>query len=172
MPEIGIQMVGYENTFFIQDNAATEKFRKRTGVPHIKKHYEEITEPIAKIVFADYDQENIDKTDAVIKAHPLYQKYSYIQSEKTLYEILPKGVDKGTVLLKMAEVLGIERSKTVAVGDYDNDVAMIEKAGVGIAVANASPDAKAVANHITVSNEEHAIAKIISDIENKKIVFE
>ena len=172
VPEIGIQMVGYDNTYFSRVNDATERFRLRTGVPDIKMHYRDVTESIAKIVFADYDQENINKTEAVIKAHPLYGNYSYIQSEQTLYEILPKGVDKGTVLLKMAEVLGIDRSKTVAVGDYDNDIAMIKEAGVGIAVANASPDAKAVAKYVTVSNEEHAIARIISDIENGNIVFE
>jgi hydroxymethylpyrimidine pyrophosphatase-like HAD family hydrolase len=46
---------------------------------------------------------------------------------------------------------------------------MIREAGVGIAVANATPEAKAAADLVTVSNEEHAIAKIISDIECGRI---
>ena len=46
---------------------------------------------------------------------------------------------------------------------------MLKAAGLGVAVANATPEAKAAADLVTVSNEEHAIAKIISDIENGKI---
>ena len=43
--------------------------------------------------------------------------------------------------------------------------------GVGVAVANARDSVKAVADYITVSNEEHAIARIIKDIEDGKITF-
>ena len=172
VPSIGIQVVAYERTYFALDNEATEKFRRRTGVPHIKKHYRDVTEPIAKIVFADYDSNNLEKVDDCLKSHPLAQNYGFMRSEETLYEILPKGIDKGTVLLKMAEILGIDRKKTVAVGDYDNDIGMLKAAGAGVAVANASENAKSAAKYITVSNEEHAIAKIISDIENGKIIFE
>lgn len=172
VPGIGIQVVAYERTYFSSDNPATEKFRMRTQLPHLKKYYRDVTEPIAKIVFADYDSNNLEKVDACLKSHPLSQNYGFMRSEETLYEILPKGIDKGTVLLKMAEILGIDRKKTVAVGDYDNDIGMLKVAGAGVAVANASEGAKAAASYITVSNDEHAIAKIISDIENKKIVFE
>ena len=171
VPGIGIQIVAYEQTYFARDNEATEKFRIRTGVPHLKKYYTDVTEPIAKIVFADYDSANIEKVDACLKSHPLAQNYGFMRSEETLYEILPKGIDKGTVLLKMAEILGIDRKKTVAVGDYDNDIGMLKAAGAGVAVANASENAKVAAKYITVSNEEHAIAKIISDIESGKILL-
>ena len=61
--------------------------------------------------------------------------------------------------------MGIDKNKIVAIGDFENDVEMIKKAGVGIAVANACPAAKEVADIVTVSNEEHAIAKIIYSIE-------
>ena len=60
-------------------------------------------------------------------------------------------------------------SHTVALGDYNNDVAMIRMAGVGIAVANATEEAKNAADRITVSNEEHAIAKVIEEIESGEI---
>ena len=46
---------------------------------------------------------------------------------------------------------------------------MLEKASVGVAVANATDNLKKVADYITVSNEEHAIAKIISDIEEGRL---
>ena len=72
-------------------------------------------------------------------------------------------------------VLNICDISTVVSGDdisadvVSADVSMLSVAGAGIAGANASPDAKAAAKYITVSNEEHAIARIIADIENGKI---
>ena len=56
-------------------------------------------------------------------------------------------------------------------GDYNNDVAMIREAALGIAVSNAVPEAKAAADAVTVSNEEHAIARIISDLESGVLQF-
>ena len=66
---------------------------------------------------------------------------------------------------KLAELLGVDMRRTIALGDYNNDIGMLRAAGVGIAVANACPEAKAAADRVTVSNEESAIARVISDIE-------
>ena len=68
--------------------------------------------------------------------------------------------------MKMCELLSIDPARSVAVGDYDNDVSMIKAAGMGIAVANATPSVMAVADSVTVSNEEHAIARIIYDLDS------
>ena len=91
--------------------------------------------------------------------------FDFIRSERTLYEILPKGANKGTALCKMAELLGIKQERTIAVGDYNNDISMIKAAGAGFAVANAVDEVKAVADHITVSNNESAIAAIVDRLD-------
>ena len=96
--------------------------------------------------------------------NPKADAFDCIRSEKLLYEILPKGVSKGSVLCKMAELLNIPMENTIAVGDYDNDVSMLQAAGSSYAVANAVDKAKAVADFVTVSNDEHAIAAIINDM--------
>ena len=61
--------------------------------------------------------------------------------------------------------LGIDPRRTIAVGDYDNDIGMLRTAGLGVAVANATEAVKAAADMITVSNEQHAIAAVIDHIE-------
>ena len=66
----------------------------------------------------------------------------------------------------MAELLGIDPRRTVGIGDYNNDIEMLRLSGLGIAVKNARPEVKAAADHVTVSNEEHAIAKIVEDLES------
>ena len=79
-----------------------------------------------------------------------------------------KNSHKGFALKKLAEYLNLDERRTVAVGDYDNDVAMLRAAGCGIAVSNASKAALDASDFVTVSNEEHAIARVIYDIENGK----
>ncbi len=170
-PEAGIQVTLFDKALFSRDNEVTEMFRRRTGVPHQVKHYRDIRETKAKIVFGCPREDVILGVEKTLKAHPAAEKFSFIRSEKTLFEILPKGVDKGLALAKLIEYLKADPKKTIAVGDYNNDIGMFRSARYGIAVANACQAAKDAADLITVSNEEHAIAQVIRDIENGQIIF-
>ena len=120
---------------------------------------------MVKVVFAHSDKEQISMLEKLLYSHQRADEFDFICSERTLYEILPKGTNKGNALLKMAKLLNIDIKKTIAVGDFNNDVSMIKAAGVGFAVANAVPEAKAVADYVTVSNEEHAIAAIVDRLD-------
>ena len=164
--DLGIQVNTFEKIYFSRENEAMANIRRVTGLPNITAHYHDVKEPIGKIVFGDTDEEKIFALRDLLFSHPRSDEFDYIRSEHTLYEILPKGVNKGSVLPRLCEYLGTNPKRTVAVGDYNNDVAMLKSAGIGVAVANACREAKEAADHITVSNEEHAIAKIIHDIEN------
>ena len=164
MPEIGIQVNTFDNIWFCRENAAMERFRRITGMPNLTSHYDKVPAPLAKIIFGDLDEARIMEVKKLLDAHPLASQFGFIRSERTLYEIVPKGVDKGTLLKKLAEVLHVDIHRTVAAGDYDNDVSMIKAAGIGYAVANACEAAKRCADRITVSNDEHAIARIIEEL--------
>lgn len=166
LPNVGIQVNTFHNIYFCKENEIMVKFREATGVPYLPGAYGDISEPFSKIVFGLEREDDILKLERVLRSQSISDEFDFIRSEQTLFEILPKGVCKGLAVTKLAEFLGIDGSRTVAVGDYDNDVTMLEAAGIGIAVANASPKAKAAARFITVSNEEHAIARIIRDIED------
>ena len=144
---------------------------KTGGFPDIRCHYNEVQEPIAKVLFADEKEENLFKLRDILNAHPKAYKYDFIRSHAEYYEILPKGMSKGLLVTKLAEILGIDKSKTIAVGDNDNDASMLKSAAVGIAVSNASKAAKEAADMITVSNNENAIAKIIEDLHTGKIIL-
>ena len=166
VPGLGVQVNLFDRILFCRENDATELFRELTGVPRLNCDYDDISEPIAKIVFCDNDENHINRLQEVLYAHPRAGEFDFIRSEKTLYEILPRGIHKGVALPKLAELLGVDMSRTIAVGDYNNDIGMLQTAGCGVAVANACPEAKAAADRVTVSNEESAIARIIADIES------
>jgi len=162
LPDIGIQFNCEKHIYFKKDNLAMELFRKSTGVENISCSYDDIPEPLLKIVFGHHKEDRIFALRDLLNTHPKADNYDFIRSEQKLYEILPKGVSKGTVLMKLAELLGIDKKNTVAVGDYNNDVSMLKSAGISFAVSNAVDEAKAAADYITVSNNEDAIAEIVS----------
>ena len=171
VPGIGISIYTFERIYFSAENEAMAEFHAATGVANAVKPYREIDIPIAKIVFGDTRKASLARLTELLTSHPLAEKFNFVSSELTLFEILPKGVNKGTILPKLAAHLGIDMGRTVAVGDYNNDIPMLRAARWGVAVANACEGAKEAANYHTVSNEDHAIAQIIADIESGKMRF-
>ncbi|MBI9103904.1 MAG: HAD family phosphatase [Spirochaetales bacterium] len=92
----------------------------------------------------------IEKADAEI-----------FQSAPDFCEVLPKGINKGTVVDFFANYLGIETSRIMAMGDQENDISMIEKAGIGIAMGNARDEVKAKADWVSSSNQEDGVARAV-----------
>lgn len=77
-------------------------------------------------------------------------------------EIVNSSVSKGNALEILSKELGIDRESIIAIGDNENDISMIEFAGVGAAVGNAIDPLKEKADYIAVSNDEGAVADVIS----------
>jgi hydroxymethylpyrimidine pyrophosphatase-like HAD family hydrolase len=78
-----------------------------------------------------------------------------------LLEISAPGVSKATGLAEVAALHGIQRDEIAAIGDMPNDIPMLEWAGVGWAVANAHPDARAAATRTCASNDEDGVARTL-----------
>jgi Cof subfamily protein (haloacid dehalogenase superfamily) len=81
-----------------------------------------------------------------------------VPSHPILVEGLPPGMNKSRGLAWLAGQLGIAQAEVMAVGDNDNDVEMLEWAGVGVAMGNASPAALAVADWVAPSVSEDGTA--------------
>ncbi|MGW1839189.1 HAD family hydrolase [Streptomyces sp. BBFR2] len=78
-----------------------------------------------------------------------------------LVELLPLGLTKVTGLSLAARRLGIKAHSTIAFGDMPNDLTMFAWAAHGVAMGNAHPELKAVADEITASNEDDGIAVVL-----------
>ena len=161
LPDIGFQLNTESGIYFCRENATMARFRELSGVPNVVRPYDAVQEPILKVVFGHPEEEGMQALMNLLHNHPLADRFTLIRSERTLFEILPKSVNKGVALMKMAELLGIDPARTIAAGDYYNDVSMLKVAGAGFAVSNAVEEAKQAADYITVSNDENAIAAII-----------
>jgi len=84
-----------------------------------------------------------------------------VRSEETYLEILARGVSKGEALTAVCQSMGIPLSAVVAFGDSYNDMEMLERAGLGVAMGTSPPAVKARAGHVTAGTREDGVASAL-----------
>ncbi len=84
-----------------------------------------------------------------------------VRSHAMFIEVVPLGVDKGSALAWLAQHFGVAREEVLAAGDQENDLTMIEWAGVGVAMGNATPSVQKVADWIAPSVTEDGAAVLL-----------
>jgi len=84
-----------------------------------------------------------------------------VRSHDMFVEAVSPLASKGRSLAFLAEYFGIPRAQVIAMGDSGNDVSMVRWAGLGVAVANASPDVLAVADWVAPTVEENAVGALV-----------
>lgn len=76
-------------------------------------------------------------------------------------EVLPPNTSKGSALKVLLKEMGITANQVMAIGDGENDVEMLQMAGLGVAMGNANDHVKSVANTTTKTNDEDGVAEAI-----------
>ena len=115
--------------------------------------------PINKILTAgesNYLQENYKEMMAPFK------HLNCVFTAPIYFEFTAQGIDKARALDTVLTQMGINRQDVIAFGDGHNDVTMLAYAGVGVAMGNAVPELKKIADIETLSNDEDGIATILS----------
>lgn len=82
-------------------------------------------------------------------------------AEATSLEVSPAGVSKAEGLQKLCGHLGISLEETVAVGDAPNDTQALRVAGLAVAMGNATPDIKALADVVVADNDHDGVAEVV-----------
>lgn len=90
------------------------------------------------------------------------EQFEVVNSAKHNIEITRKGVSKGKAVAMLATRYNLKREEILAIGDSENDVSMIEYAGLGIAMGNALESVKQKADYVTDSNDHEGVAKAIN----------
>lgn len=159
-PFSGIEVCTNEKIYFCKTNRVVEEHKRHEKFPDNYLDYHDIKEPWTKVLFMQEEQELEQVKNALLES-PFAEKYSFIQSSPNYYELLPKGSSKGNGLMELSRIMRIPKEHTLGIGDNENDISLIENAGVGIAVANAISPVKEIADYITVDNNSHAISTVI-----------
>ncbi|OXY98646.1 HAD family hydrolase [Streptomyces diastatochromogenes] len=116
-------------------------------------------EPISKVLLRHHTLS--DDELAAIARSVVGSLATVTMSGPGTVELQPCGITKATGLALAAEHLGIAADRALAFGDMPNDIPMFDWAARGVAMANAHPELKAVADEITTSNEDDGIAVVL-----------
>ncbi len=156
-PDVSIEFYNINKVCAINLNSVSEQHFTSQGINfEIINTPEDAPLPWTKVMIAAHGcSQEVQK---ILDNHP---EVNYLKTTGNYVEILKKGVDKGTGLLKLAKAMGCSVEDTYSAGDGYNDVEMLVAAKAGFVPENGSPEALAVGKHITRSNNDGCIAHAI-----------
>lgn len=115
-----------------------------------------------KIVGSSLDFERLAACERAVCAAVGDQAY-VVRSQSYYLDVTPPGLDKGTFLEALSRHLSVPPGNIAVLGDMANDLAMFRKAGMSIAMGNATAEVKASATHATAANTDDGFAKAIEE---------
>ena len=133
-------------------------------------HWEELEDkPYPKVISINFaSSKGLEEFQKRFFEGDLSKEVSCFFSDPKFLEFCNINSSKGNAMVHLAKILNVKQEDIIAVGDERNDISMIKMAGIGCAMANAHPDAKEIADYITINNNNHSgVAEII-----EKFVFE
>lgn len=160
--ELGVHFHALTKTDLYTANRHISKFSVHesftTGIPLQYCPAEEMDASLTfpKIMMID-DPEVLDRAISQLPQEAK-DRYTVMKSSPYFLEILDKRVNKGEGVKVLAEKLSIPRENVMTLGDQENDIAMLEYAGVGVAMGNALDSVKAVSQFVTKTNTEDGVA--------------
>jgi Cof subfamily protein (haloacid dehalogenase superfamily) len=128
--------------------------------PHLVKDIAELQEPIVKFtLFSEPDV--LDRVQRELDDLKLYGNLRMIRSGDLFIDVMSPVANKGNALKELASSWDIEAKDVMAIGNYFNDLEMMEFAGLGVAVANSPVGVLAAADAVTASNNEDGVHEAI-----------
>lgn len=166
--ELGVHFQAFDKTHLYTPNKDISEYTiheaSLTGIPVRYRAVEEMDHTIRfpKLMMIDRP----DLLDAAIARLPehAHQTYTILKSAPYYLEILHRRVNKGQGVKMLAEKLGLKQEEVMAIGDQENDLAMIDYAGTGVAMGNAIDSVKKIAQFITKTNMEDGVAHAIEEL--------
>ncbi|WP_141433602.1 Cof-type HAD-IIB family hydrolase [Bacillus sp. 03113] len=144
-----------------ENNPFTQIEQQITGLPikEVDSFKDTVNVPAVKVLM-------LKEADRLVEVEKKLQQeldgeLSVMRSKPYFLEFTEVGVTKGTSLNLLIQRLGIKRDEVIAMGDSYNDLAMIEFAGLGVAMGNAPDDIKEKADFITDTNMNDGVAKVV-----------
>ena len=149
----GIAKLASRTIHFLSSEARQDLTDDRfTVIPGIESWMSRHAHEIEKLcMFFD----SIEKTAAALPGFQAIPGVEVVQGSPDNIEVTAAGVDKGSALLALADRLGIPHENTLAVGDSENDRAMLEKAGIAAVMANGMPQIKALGDLVSEADCDH-----------------
>ncbi|MEE1002494.1 MAG: HAD-IIB family hydrolase [Acutalibacteraceae bacterium] len=165
-PNAGIEIYSDRKIFCLNVNDVTREHLSYEKVDFIESTLEEVCElDWQKVLFED-EEEEINKIREFAREN-CPDDIRLMDTNRKFMEFATTFTDKGTAVLTLADMLDIPHSNVCAIGNYYNDLEMIEAAGIGAVVNDSPADLKAKADYITAKDcADGALSEFIDYIIN------
>lgn len=167
-PRVGVEvMAGDGEMYVIHANVHTHAHQVDEKLGSVACQLESVPDGWIKVVFAS-DPETIRKLGQFAKTR-YYGRDNYFLATNSIYlEIMPTGVGKATGMRDLCMLMDEPLDRTIAIGDYYNDLEIMRDAGHAVAVANAPAEVKATADEVTICNcSEGAVGEYLYSLIRK-----
>lgn len=122
------------------------------------RSYTDIENDILKMLLYQIPAEEFSTVTAFLDSIP---EINFTSSDEGLLDIMAAGTNKGTSVAEVRKLFGLEKEQVCVFGDYINDLAMFEEAGLTVAVANAHEELKSKASYVTDTNDRAGVARAL-----------
>ena len=149
--------VHYEVMLYESDCRGNKQPQYTIFIPCI---VENLPETCCKIVFMAEDGQ-LDALEQ-FAAQISNDAFCFVRSGGTCFEMMAKGISKGSAFKRLAVLCDKQSEHTVAIGDYYNDVEMIGSASLGVTLENGCDAAKKAASLVVPSCENDGVAQLLT----------
>ena len=160
-PQVNVEICPGGPTVLANPNGVEDAFITREKQPFVYGRAEDC-QRIIKLMFYG-DPQELKRVEAAILPE-FGEKYRILFSQPVYLEVLPKAAGKESALAWISQNLNIPMEQICAMGDYDNDVGMIQLAGLGAAPADAPERVKEKADFISDAHDRHAAVKLVEHL--------
>lgn len=158
-PGSAVEIIVDGKTYCVRPNLVTQGHLELLGIQGIPAELDQVPEGWTCAKFEE-DTPVLKQIQAFIREN-FPGRYEDFFSHKYLLEMAGPGNHKGGGVLKLAEILGVDRKDIYCAGDNENDVSMLKAAHIGFSPAHSTPIAMEAADRIVCDCDEGAIADII-----------
>lgn len=196
-PDIGVEFYHEGMTYYVRENRYTFEHMLRECFEPFIVSVDEVPQPWSKVILA-WDPNRLPEVEEFLKSFQVPNNqisnnqvsssqvsnnkgssnqmssnqvpFTQVYSEPQFLELLNHNVSKGSALKVMIEMLDLDKTCVISMGDNLNDLELIREANVGIAVENAHEALKEAADLCCCHHNLNAVSEVINWLENNKIV--
>lgn len=162
-PTSGVEIYTQDAVYILKSNCYVESHMSHEGLPCVKRKIADVKGNWCKVLFVA--EENIKTEMQHFTETCMHDGVRFVSSSENYLEMLPANVDKGTGLTELIRLTGFAHENVYAIGDYYNDIELLQAAGFAAVPQNAPDDIKQMADLVVGHCYDGAVADLIEYIE-------
>lgn len=162
-PAAGVEVFTDTDVWVLRENDITRAHMQHEGIGFLKGNPEDIQAPWCKVLIACREQKEIMAYTREMEMKGV----RFVASSDRYWEMLPEGADKGSGITRLAELCGYPMERVAAIGDYYNDLEMLQTAGITAVPENAPEELRQYADVVVCHCCDGAVADFVEFLETR-----